>query len=302
MNKVIIDTDPGVDDALALAFALSSQLDVIGITTLYGNSSLADSTANALAIVDLLRRNVPVFSGASRPLRGVARRASSHGKKGLGGLVIDTMKTKEQATAQSFIVEELRKSDMPIDIIVIGPATNIARVVRDYPDVLVKIGQVIIMAGVINSDGNITKKAEFNAYNDPLALRLVLSSPLRTVLIPADVCRQVVFAADVFREINNKSMQESMLKLTNAYIAYYQQNNEFETFDGGVMYDLLTVAYMIDPSIFSVIPVGVTVNVEAGDEYGMTTLSSDDATSLVVRDVDAGRIKELFLGTLNGTI
>jgi inosine-uridine nucleoside N-ribohydrolase len=69
-----------------------------------------------------------------------------------------------------------------------------------------------------------------------------------------------------------------------------------------VMYDLLTVAYMIDPSIFSVIPVGVTVNVEAGDEYGMTTLSSDDATSLVVRDVDAGRIKELFLGTLNGTI
>lgn len=302
MNRIIIDTDPGVDDALAIAFALSSPLDVIGISTVFGNSSVADSTQNALTIVDLLEKNTPVYAGARRPMNGKSKRASSHGKNGLGGLELKTNRTQQQAGAQKFIVEQLRSANEPIDIVAIGPATNIALIVKNYPDVVAKIGQVVVMAGVIDAAGNITDKAEFNAYNDPLALQIVLSAPMRTVLIPADVCRKVVFTTDVFDRIRNEGMRDAMLKLTAAYITYYQQNDDFETFEGGVMYDLLAVAYILNPTLFTTINSEVRVNLDGGPDYGMTTLGDSKAESLVARDVDASRVKGLFLATLNGTI
>lgn len=291
--SVIVDTDPGVDDALAIMLAVKSGLDIIGITTTYGNSTVENSTKNALVITELLQADIPVYSGARQPLRGGGRLAQSHGDNGMGGWEAPTRRTAESADAVTFLAGALRQSHRPVDIVAIGPLTNVARLLDEYPESAAKIGQLVIMGGVFEQRGNVTEYAEFNAYNDPAAFDIVLNAPIKRVIVPANVCRKVMLS-DADLAVASGVLAADVRQLARTYIDYYTQATDGQ-FDGGVLYDVLAVMYILDKRVFTTCRRGVVVDTCPGPMYGQTTWRPGGAMCSVVTDVDAPAVKWAFL-------
>jgi purine nucleosidase len=302
MNPLIIDTDPGVDDALAIAFAVKSGLPLIGITTVYGNASVANTTQNALTINQIMGTSCPVFQGAEKPLQNEASRAVVHGDNGLGGFSIPNLsRVKEEKTAEEFLNLTLSGfKGKPLDICCIGPLTNIARLSKSQPDLFDDKKRLIIMGGAVREDGNVTPYAEFNTYNDPYALKEVLNLACPKMLIPLEVCRKVVFTLEDFNNLNDQSMQSSFKKIADFYITSYMNKGTFTGFRGGVMYDLLTIAYMLKPEIFNTEPLALTVDLKRNRYFGRTKrLTSESPNCELAIDVNASKVKELFFNTMN---
>lgn len=299
MTKVIIDTDPGVDDALALMMAMCSNLEIIGITTVFGNSSVANSTRNARYITSLFNASIGVYQGASRPSKGRSKRASSHGSSGLGDTDIPSLTTETNISADTFLIQALASTDSPIDIVAIGPVTTIAWLSKKRPDLIKNIGKLIILGGVVDQPGNISQYAEFNAYNDPWALKAVLAALPQSVLIPADVCRNVVFNEATFDKLENPKLRTSIRALTAQYIDYYRNNGEYGRFTGGVMYDLLAICYLLRPDIFETERLRIAVETDPA-RYGETRRSNDGIECTVVRSVDASALEREFITVMNG--
>jgi len=294
VRKLIIDTDPGVDDALAILLAVKAKCNIIGITTVYGNSSVADSSRNALSILELCSApDIPVYQGAKKPLVGVATRANSHGDKGLGGFSMATDREIKETSAIDFLIQTLESENVPIDIMAIGPLTNIAELIRKRPDLLSNINQIVIMGGVFGEKGNITEYAEFNAYNDPVAFDDVLSSAISKVIIPADVCRTVTFELDLSNRLKGTT-SEYLKKITQEYVNYYKNDEDFGGFSGAVMYDLLATAYLIDPSLFVVSSKKIRIKLE-GHRKGLTEENETGDVCKVAESVNSDSIKKLFI-------
>ena len=300
MGKIIIDTDPGVDDALAIMLACSAKLDLAGITTVYGNSDLENTTNNALTVLELMKNNIPVSRGADKPFLGRGKLARSHGTNGLGGFKLDKLQYKTVSqTATEFLAEQFREGRKTI--ISLGPLTNLAIFIKCYPQLVKKIEQIIILGGVLNERGNISPFAEFNVYNDPFALKIVLDTNCSKVLIPIDVCRKVYFLFNDFKRINNIRLQKSLQKITQIYIDYYQSNKKYGSFKGGVMYDLLAVAYYLKPALFKIKRTNIDVCLK-GSKFGQTYELLGDANCDLVFDVEAKQIKELFFSVVNNAV
>ena len=193
--RAVIDTDPGIDDAVAILFALSSPVfDIVGITTVAGNIGIATTTRNAGRILALARRtDIPVIAGAAAPLsRKGFDTADIHGDDGLGGVGFPEPAVPPLADAVAWLSALLlREPEASIDILALGPMTNIARLVTDHPDAARRIRRLIAMGGAVDEPGNVGPKAEFNLAADPEAADIVLRSGLPLVLIPLDVTRRV---------------------------------------------------------------------------------------------------------------
>ena len=203
-QPVILDTDPGVDDALAIMLALSSpELDVIGICTVSGNVPLSTGTRNAQGLVQLLERpEIPVFAGADQPLkRDPVFATEVHGESGLGQAVLPEPSQKIKGDAIDFLVQTLSDQPGEITIIAVGPLTNLALAEQRQPGTLQKAKQVIVMGGAIAETGNSTPVAEFNFYADPHAAHTVVHSGAALLLVPLDATRQVVLSET---DIENK--------------------------------------------------------------------------------------------------
>jgi inosine-uridine nucleoside N-ribohydrolase len=297
MKKIIIDTDPGVDDSIAILFAIASKLNIIGLTTTYGNSSITNTTRNALTILDILKSNIPVYQGSAKPIVKQAILAKSHGKNGLGEFSLKSLKRKkENISAIQFYINTLEKNkDKSIDILCLGPTTNLALLNKIRPDLVSKINQVIILGGVFFENGNITPKAEFNVYCDPEALRIVLSINVSKTLIPINVCRKVMFDLNDFNQIKNNNISNNFKTISKNYINYYQNNQKYGKFKGGVMYDLLVTCYYKNPKIFKNQNKFITVN-----SQGRTKIKKDQTPNCnLVMDVNPQKIKQLFFNTIN---
>ena len=177
-KKVLIDADPGTDDALALIAALNSpELDVLGVTTVGGNASLADTTRNALRLLDHLGSDLPVSRGSARPLKGRFEYAYHfHGAAGLGVRLPSprTAPTAERAVER--IVGAASEYRGALTLIALGPLTNVARAMRSNPRLAGWVAEVVVMGGAVEVPGNVTPHAEFNVYNDPEAAHEVLTS------------------------------------------------------------------------------------------------------------------------------
>lgn len=192
--RAIIDTDPGIDDAVAILYALARPgFEILGITTVAGNIGITTTTRNAGRILALAGRQVPVHAGAAAPL---ARKgfdvAEIHGADGLGGVAFPPAASVPGTDAVGFLAETLlREPAGSVDLLVLGPLTNIARLVTDHPAAASRIGRVIAMGGAIHDRGNIGTRSEFNMAADPEAADIVLGAGLPMVLIPLDVTRQV---------------------------------------------------------------------------------------------------------------
>ena len=266
-EPVIIDTDPGVDDAIAILMALSSPaLEVVGFTTTAGNVPLAPATTNALALLEQLgRADIPVHRGAARPVRGrYAYARHVHSASGLTHRLPKPTAAPSETGAVEFLAGTLLENPGEVSIIALGPLTNLARVMRRYKSALQSARRIIVMGGAVETDGNATPYAEFNFYSDPTAARMVVESGIPMTLIDLAPCRQVFVSR---AEAEGLDSPGPAGKLAAQLLGgWFRAGPNRERFN---LYDPLTLIAAVAPAALTLRP--VTLAVEDSD----TTEDSD---------------------------
>ena len=273
-RKIIIDTDPGQDDAVAILLALASpELEVLGITAVAGNVPLALTERNARKICELGGRpEVKVYAGAARPMvRGLVTAEDVHGKTGLDGpeLPEPGMPLQEQH-AVDFIVETLmREQGGSVTLCPLGPLTNIALALEREPDIVPRIREIVLMGGGFFEGGNVTPAAEFNIHVDPHAADVVLKSGIPIVMIPLDCTHKALTTARrvaAFRDLGTRPgvATAEMLEFFERF-----DENKYGT-DGGPLHDPCVIAYLLKPELFSGRHINVTVETASELTMGMT--------------------------------
>ena len=303
-RKIIIDTDPGQDDAFAILLALASpeQIDVLGITCVAGNVPLALTTRNALIICELAgRSDMPVFAGADRPLvRALVTAEHVHGKTGLDGpVMVDPVMPLQSQHAVDFIIETLRREPSgTVTLCPLGPLTNIALAFQKAPDILPRVQQIVLMGGGYFEGGNITPVAEFNIYVDPQAADIVFRSGIDLVVMPLDVTHKVLTTkarVAAFRALG------STVGTVAADWADF-----FERFDvakygsqGAPLHDPCVIAYLLQPDLFTGRHINVEIEMQSELTMGMTVadwwgVSGRRPNAMFIGGVDADRFFALL--------
>jgi inosine-uridine nucleoside N-ribohydrolase len=252
--RVIIDADPGVDDAMAILLAFQSPaVEVVGITTVFGNVSQDNAVANALTLVDLAGSSVPVARGAEHPLVKDRRDPPTfvHGKDGLGeagrqrpvGSVIDM-------TGAQFIVDMARRYPGEITLVPIGPLTNIALALAIEPNLPDLIKEVVLMGGAARTEGNVSPVAEANIFGDPHAADIVFKTPWQVTMVGLDVTTKVRLKDDLLKRIAeaNPKLGEFIFSISRFYKKFYESNG---VTGGFYTHDPSAVAYVIDRTLFA---------------------------------------------------
>lgn len=275
-KKIIIDTDPGQDDAVALLLALASkELEILGITCVAGNVPLSSTSENARKILELTRyTEIPVFAGADRPIKRTLVTAEHvHGKTGIDGPVLEKPKIKLQSKeAIEFIIETILSYPKDeITLCTLGPLTNIGLAFQREPRIKTLIKEIIMMGGGFFEGGNITPAAEFNIYVDPEAAAEVLDSGIPITMLPLDVTHKA---------LTSRSRIESFRKIGNkAGIATAEMLDFFERFDvekygseGGPLHDPNVITYLLRPEFYEGKYVNVEIEVGSDLTRGMTVV------------------------------
>ncbi|MGI6875757.1 nucleoside hydrolase [Amycolatopsis sp. 3B14] len=274
-TPLIIDTDPGVDDAFAIALAaLSEDVELLGVTTVFGNVPLEATTLNARRVLALCgRADVPVAAGAARPLvHAQLQRASHvHGSDGLSGrsaALPEPVRALEPGGAVSLLVSLLEAAAEPVTIAPIGPLTNIALLLAAHPEVREKIARIVVMGGGL-AGGNTTGAAEFNIWSDPEAARRVLvEEPVPCVLVPMDLTyRCAVDSTWLGKLAASGPIGTALEALTPDYLAHYRKALGW---DGIVLHDAVAVAEAIRPGILKTASYPIEVECSLGPARGAT--------------------------------
>src|SRR6266446_1104452 len=279
--RVIIDTDPGVDDALALLLAMRSpELKIEAITPVAGNVPLELSLPNALRMVEIAgRTDIPVAVGAKAPLlRRLVTAAYAHGENGLGGAVFPEPKIKPVAEpAAKFISQIVRKYPGEVTLITIGPLTNIATALNMDSELARMVKSLVMMGGSL-SGGNITPAAEFNVYVDPEAARIVFQSAIPITMVGLDVTRKTSLTDEHVRilEAGQNPVSQAAAKIARNAINH---NREQGFLVGPNMHDSLAVAGSLDPTLLTLrdyyVDVETTGELTAGETLGYSPLAGD---------------------------
>lgn len=298
-KPIIIDCDPGVDDAIALMLALKSpELIVKAITVVAGNVPLALTQRNARQICELLgRSDVPIYAGCPRPLvRSLITAEDIHGKTGLEGATLPEPSLPLQAChAVSFLIDTLRSATEPITLATLGPLTNIAAAIVQAPDILQNIERIVMMGGGITC-GNITPVAEFNIYVDPHAAHVVFEAEFPITLLSLDVTHQVLTTParlDAIREIGNPVSEVAVAVLSH----YGKADEERLGQVGAPLHDPCVIAYLLRPDLFTTYPGTVQVELNSSLTLGQTVVSlakAEHPTVDIVQTVNAAGIYELL--------
>lgn len=204
VRKVLIDCDPGIDDAIALAIALfDPRLDVLAITATEGNASASQATRNVQAIVECLDPpRYPRFGKATAPDDSPATDIRKfHGSNGLGNYEIDVSELHHEHLSEKLICDVVRSAPQEVTIIALGPLTNVSRAIHRDPDIATIISRVIIMGGAVDGIGNASAAAEFNMFYDPEAAKSVFNSPANKMIVPLDVTRKTVLSLEIFDQL-----------------------------------------------------------------------------------------------------
>ena len=296
-RKIIIDTDPGQDDAVAILLALGSpeDIDLLGITAVAGNVPLPLTQKNARIVCELAGRpDVKVFAGCDAPIkRKLVTAEHVHGKTGLDGPVMDdpTMPLQDQHGVD-FIIDTLRSEPAKtVTLVPIGPLTNIATAFAKAPDIVDRVQEIVLMGGAYFEVGNITPAAEFNIYVDPEAARAVFASGVPITVMPLDVTHKALTTKariDAFRALGTR---------VGTMVAEW--TDFFERFDiekygseGAPLHDPCTVAYLIRPDLFSGRHINVEIETTSELTLGMTVadwwgVSGRAPNAYFVGDIDA---------------
>jgi len=273
-RKVIIDTDPGQDDAVALLLAFASpELEVLGITAVAGNVPLALTQTNARKICELAgRADIPVFAGADRPLqRQLVTAEYVHGKTGLDGPDLpEPAMPLQDKPAVDFLVETLLATeDAEITLCCLGPLTNIALAIQQAPAILPKIAEIVSMGGGLFEGGNVTPAAEFNIHVDPQAAQIVFSCGRPVTLLPLDLthsCLTTRTRVEAFR-----AMGTPVGTATAELLDFFERFDE-EKYgqEGGPLHDPNVIAWLLKPELYTGRQINVEVECASELTMGMT--------------------------------
>lgn len=294
-QKIIIDTDPGQDDAVAILLALASpELEVLGIVAVAGNVPLALTQVNARKVVELSgRTDIPVFAGCDRPLsRDLVTAEHVHGTTGLDGIELpEPALPLQEVHGVEFIIDTLRAHEAgTVTLVPIGPLTNIAEAFRRAPDVIGRVQRIVLMGGAYFEVGNITPAAEFNIYVDPEAAAEVFAAGVPLVVMPLDVTHKA---------LTDRAWVEAMRALPGRCgPAVAGWTDFFERFDtakygslGAPLHDPCTIAWLLQPDLFQGREINVEIETEGRWTTGMTVadwwrVSGRAPNALFLKDVD----------------
>lgn len=274
-RKIIIDTDPGQDDAVAILLALASpnELDVLGITAVAGNVPLALTERNTRIVCELAGMpDVKVFAGCDAPLkRKLVTAEHVHGKTGLDGpqLAEPTMPLQDQH-AVDFIIDSLRGEPAgTVTLCPLGPLTNIATAMQKAPDIVSKIQEIVLMGGAYFEVGNITPAAEFNIYVDPEAADIVFKSGVPIVVMPLDVTHKALTTAPHIAGFRAKGTEPC--RMVAEWTDFFERfDKEKYGSEGAPLHDPCVIAYLIQPDLFSGRFVNVEIETQSALTLGMT--------------------------------
>jgi purine nucleosidase len=310
--KLIIDCDPGVDDALALILAARHpEAEILAVTTVAGNVGVDTCARNARFVLGLVGLDVPVVTGAPSPLRRELRDASeTHGGDGLGGITglrhpdgspryALPSPTPSPSQAVEAICDLVASHPGEIVLVATGPLTNLARLIRERPGTLGSLARLVIMGGAYRVRGNVRPWAEFNFWCDPDAAAIVLAHPIEKTLVGLDVTHQVVLGpAVVERDIRpvRTPAAEFVCDATEAYAAF---DSRTYGIDGNYIHDAVAVAAALEPSIVETGPARVTLETE-GERAGRCNVEHGPANADVGMYVDATRVLTMLQRAVAG--
>lgn len=297
--KYIIDTDPGIDDAMAIMLAVKAGLDIVALTTVAGNSTIEHTTRNARYVLDLLNRNdIPVYSGSAKPLKRDLTLGVVHGINGLEGI---DQKSPVRLTHNA--IEKILgivSTNKEITIIALGPLTNIAKAIQKDPKAMSKIKEIVIMGGAIRVPGNKNRVAEFNMFVDPEAADIVLKFPIKKTLIPLDACNRVNMRLSDFQKIKGE-LKKNIMRIAKPYMNnIYREEGVYSA----VMYDPLTVYYVLKPRACIIRKYDILVETKGDLTRGMTVADLRNKPERknmidVVEKVSTVKFKKDFIGYLS---
>ena len=325
MKRVIIDTDPGVDDVAALLLALNSpELEVVACTTIYGNASVETCTANLVRVLAAAgRHDIPVYKGAGKPLLRPATAGWAshiHGADGLGGLTSNSpsMGGQESGMASTggktpqvadlhaalAIVEAALAYPGDVSILALGRLTNVALALALNPDVAAAVREIVVMGGAVTVPGNVSQVATANLHEDPEAAAMVYDSGASIIQVGLDVCNRVTVSPSQLQRLSESSSPATQLlaQATGGLRDAYIRTGRIGP-DEGVRYnDLPAVAYAVNPDLFSTRPALVTIETQSELTRGQTVADrdSDHSNTQVCLDVDAEALTALFTDRLSG--
>ncbi len=276
-KRIILDCDPGHDDAVAILLALAStdELEVLGLTVVGGNVPLHSTLLNARKVVTLAQRECKVFAGCPRPMmRDIVTAEHVHGETGLdsgsGTPLGEPTVPVESTHAVNFIVETVRaEPENSVTLVAIGPLTNIAVAFAMAPDIIPRMHELVIMGGAGFEPGNITPAAEFNIYVDPQAARAVFDSGVNLIMFGLDITHQMLITPPRLEAVNRDggrvgTVVADLLDFFNQYdISKYG-------WEGAPLHDPCTIAYLIEPAIFEMRKMHVVVDTTDGPSLGRT--------------------------------
>jgi purine nucleosidase len=287
-HRLIIDTDPGIDDAAAILLAMASpEIEILGLVTVAGNVPLASVTENALKLCELGgHQHIPVYAGADRPLvRRLETAEHIHGSTGMDGAELPApSKRAEAGHGVDWLIATLRAAaPRSVTLIVLGPQTNIALALRQAPEIAAAIRDVVVMGGATAAEGgNVTPHAEFNIYVDPEAAAEVFAA-LPVTLVTLDVARKVIGTQARLDRLraNGNAASVALADMLGFYAGRGKGNEP--------MYDPLTIAWLLQPQLFQERMAGVRVDIGDGPQAGQTHIDFDPAGGRhrVLLDCDA---------------
>ncbi|WP_341318229.1 nucleoside hydrolase [Paraburkholderia sp. IMGN_8] len=257
-HKVIYDTDPGVDDAMALVFqALHPDIELLGLTSVFGNATIETTTRNARFLTARFAPHVPVAQGAAAPLKRAAPEplAWIHGDNGLGNIALDTpdLAAVDARPAHRFIIDTVRAHPGEVTLIAVGPLTNLALALGDDPQIAPLVKQVVIMGGAFGTDGvlgNVTPAAEANILGDPDAADIVFGAPWPVAIVGLDVTQRTIMSHDYLASIRDRGGEAGRFvwDVSRHYEAFHEQSAQLA---GIYVHDSSAVAYVLAPHLYT---------------------------------------------------
>jgi purine nucleosidase len=305
-RPIIIDTDPGLDDAVAILLAFASpELEVLGLTAVAGNVGLERTADNARRLCELAgRREAKVFAGCGRPMLRRQITAVVHGETGLGGadLPPPTLPLREQHAVDWIMETVMAAPERSITICALGPLTNLALAVLREPRLPARLRELVIMGGAGPSGGNSTPAAEFNIYADPHAAHVVFDSGAPIVLVPLDLTRQVLATRERVERIHRIGSPVS--RAVTGMLEFFNRGEALhEHLEAGPLHDPCVIAYLLKPSLFQARPAHIEIETQSPRTLGMTVIDTrlDDgvtANARVLLQADAAGFDDLLIERL----
>lgn len=308
-ERIIIDCDPGQDDAINLLLALSSphELEVLGITTVAGNVPLQLTERNARMMCDIAgRKDVPVFAGCSHPMqRPLVTAENVHGRTGIDGVaVFEPAQPLESRHAVDFIVDTLLAAgDASVTLVPTGPLTNIATAMKKAPSIVAGIRRIVLMGGAMREGGNTTPSAEFNILVDPEAAEIVFACGRPIVAMGLDVTHQVLASAARIARI--KALGNRAALATAGMLEFFSRHDSAKYgADGAPLHDPCTVAYLLEPELFQGKDCNIAIETQSPLTLGHTAVdfwnvSGRPKNAKWIHAVDADGFYELLTARLS---